>query len=90
MGAPIMEGRDYSNISASTLIKGTAGNLVGIGCNSTGGGTMIVYDNTAGSGTKIANTITLVAGQFYPMPCSFNTGLYVAISGTADVTAYHW
>lgn len=79
----------YTNLSASAAIKSAAGTLYGIVVNSHTSGTLKLWDNTAGSGTVLLNTITFAAGPNFvqfPMGVSFNTGLYATIGGTADIT----
>lgn len=80
-------------MTASGLVKtakGTTNIIVGMFVNSTSAGTIKFWDNTAGSGTVINNTITPAAGQFYQLGfAAFNTGLYATIGGTLDVTIYY-
>jgi hypothetical protein len=84
----IRDNATYTNISASALIKTGAGVLKGIVVNSHSSGTLKLWDNTAGSGTVIFNTITFAAGpNFIKLPAvEFSTGLYATIGGTADIT----
>lgn len=80
----------YTNLSASAAVKASAGTLYGIVVNSHTNGTLKLWDNTAGSGTVIFNTLTFAAGSgillSFPTGISFNTGLYATIGGTADIT----
>ena len=78
----------YTNLSASALLATGPGVLVGVVVNSHSSGTLKFWDNTAGSGTVIFNTITLAAGErFVPLfGAKFTTGCYLTIGGTADVT----
>jgi len=82
---------DYSNISASTVVKSATGTFAGIFVSAASATpTITVYDNTAGSGTKILDTFTPVAGTFYDIPpCIFGTGLYITISGTVSCTVFY-
>jgi len=84
----IRDNATYTNITASALIKTGAGVLKGIVVNSHSSGTLKLWDNTAGSGTVIFNTITFAAGpNFIKLPAvEFSTGLYATIGGTADIT----
>lgn len=85
----IRDNATYTNISASALIKTGAGVLKGIVVNSHTSGTLKLWDNTAGSGTVIFNTITFAAGpNFISLPAvEFSTGLYATVGGTAaDIT----
>lgn len=78
----------YVNTAASALIKTGAGQVYGIVINSHTSGTLKLWDNTAGSGTVLCNTMTFAVGErFIPLlGATFGTGLYATISGTADVT----
>jgi hypothetical protein len=79
----------YTNTAASALIKTGAGQVYGVIINSHNSGTLKLWDNTAGSGTVICNTITFAAGErFIPLlGATFGTGLYATIGGTAaDIT----
>lgn len=49
--------------------------------------TITVYDSaTNGTTTKVVDTFTPVAGQFYPMPFQLSAGAYVVIGGTVSCT----
>jgi len=85
----------YTNISgaATTVIKSGSGFLYGIIVNTpVASGSITIYDNTSGSGTKIA-TITYPATLLSSGPVSvpfyvnFQTGLTVVTAGSGiDVT----
>lgn len=80
-------GFNYKNISATTLLKTGDGIMGGIFVSAASSTpTITIYDNTAGSGTKIVDTFTPVAATWYPMPFQFITGLEVVISGTVSAT----
>jgi hypothetical protein len=83
-----------SVIVSSTLLHTGKGELYGLVITaSTGAPLVTIYDNTAGSGTKIfeayvSSTIPLIIffqGQFAPR---FATGLYVTLA--ANLTATIW
>ena len=79
----------YLNGTTSQAIKSGAGVFYGFVVNSHTSGTIKLWDNTAGSGTVLLNTITLAAGSgFYTLPhgVAFNTGLFVTVGGTLDYT----
>ena len=87
--APVSEAGDYTNISASELIRTGPGKLLGIFVASASSTpTIKVWDQTSGAAPVVVNTFTPSAGVFYPMPCKLNTGLYVTISGTVDCTVF--
>ena len=82
----------YSNISADTSVKSSAGfihtlTFAQIDAAPTAG-TIIVYDNTAESGTVIFSS-TWTTAVFSPVTItidsSFSTGFYVGFSTTTDI-----
>lgn len=82
----------YVNISADTAVKSGAGFLhtvtfAQIDAAPTAG-TIIIYDNTAESGTVIFSS-TWTTAVFYPttitLDVSFSTGLYIGFATTADI-----
>jgi hypothetical protein len=84
---------NYSQISATTLVKNQPGKLKGIFCSTvTSTPTITVYDaQVAGTDVKIIDTYTLTAAtnmNFYD-GINCENGLYVVISGTASVTVYY-
>jgi hypothetical protein len=90
------ESNSFSNLlaNATTTVKSGAGTLVGININTKGASanTLTIYDNTAGSGTKIGtvDTVNGVIGHI-PFKAAFATGLTVVIAtGTAaDITVIY-
>lgn len=86
-------GNSYSNITTATTttVKSGAGVLHTVCVNSLGtvASSATVYDNTAGSGTKIAtiNTLALLGCQTYDV--AFTTGLTLVTTGgvAPDITA---
>ena len=87
LSTSVSEGGNYTNISASTLIRTGPGKLLGIFVASASSTpTIKVWDNTSAATTVIVNTFTPGSGTFYPIPCRFETGCYVTISGTVDCT----
>lgn len=96
----------YKNITgnSTTTVKSGNGVVRGISINdNTTGGNITVYDNTAGSGTKIATFqvatpsggLLSTSGQPSPtyitMTAEFTTGLTVVTSGSSsnDITVYY-
>lgn len=84
----------YTNIASATTttVKSGRGKLFGIVVNkAVGSGVITVYDNTAGSGTKIA-TITHPATLLHSQMslnyqrADFNVGLTVVTGSTDDIT----
>lgn len=81
----------YSNITTATTtaVKSGSGIVERIVVNKVGSSsTVTVYDNTAGSGTKIA-TINSDSLGTYHYGCRFGTGLTVVTVGTPDVTVVY-
>lgn len=77
--------------AATTVIKTGSGVLKGIVVNkAVANGVITVYDNTAGSGTKIAtitNPATLLHSQVsLDFNCKFSTGLTIVTSAADDIT----
>lgn len=87
-------GRTFSNITTATTttIKSGSGFLHTLTINTTvASGVITIYDNTAGSGTKIAtitNPLTLL--QMGPLTATydlaFSTGLTIVTTGAQDIT----
>lgn len=78
----------YTNLAASAVVATGPGVIAGVVINSHTSGTLKFWDNTAGSGTVIFETITLAAGErWIPLfGAKFTTGCYLTIGGTANVT----
>lgn len=83
----------YTNITSATTttVKSGAGFLHGITVNTAAaGGVITLYDNTAGSGTKIGTITfpaTLLANQLpLPYDIKFTTGLTIVTSASTDLT----
>ena len=81
-------GHKYVNLSASGLVKTGQGVLFMVKVASSSSGTIKLWDNTAGSGTVIQNTMSVDAKEEHYFSVEFTTGLYITIGGTADITAY--
>lgn len=87
----VYEGSQRLNITSTnaTLIAPTAGGglfLLGILVAQASSSPTLKVADTAGT---IMNTITPVAGQFYPMPCQISGTLTATISGTVDCTIFY-
>lgn len=81
-------GHKYKNLSASGVVKEGSGVLFMVKVASASSGTIKLWDNTAGSGTVIQNTMSVDAKEEHYFSVEFLTGLYITITGTADITAY--
>lgn len=87
-----VSGFSYTNITTATttVVKSGSGTLHGVTINTKGtvASTATIYDNTAGSGTKIAviDTLNLSGAFFYD--ANFSTGVTIVTTGTIapDIT----
>lgn len=87
----------YQNIltATTTTVKSGRGKLFGIVVNkAVASGVITVYDNTAGSGTKIATIThpgTLLKNQYSLnyQRADFNTGLTIVTGSTDDITVIY-
>jgi hypothetical protein len=94
-GVNIPNSQNYTDIATgtTTVVKSGAGFLHTITVNTyVASATIKIYDNTAGSGTTIANialpsTITGDAPTTLTYDVGFSTGLTIVTSGATDVTA---
>lgn len=85
----VIEAAQFTNISATALIKRGTGKLVGIFVASASATpTIKVWDDVAATGTVIVNTFTPTGATFYPIPAAFSNGCFITISGTVDCTAF--
>lgn len=77
-----------SNITTATTttVKTGAGMLHSITINTTAAGTITIYDNTAGSGTKIGTIAASAAGPTFMYNVSFSTGLTIVTGAASDIT----
>lgn len=88
----VAAGFSFANITTATTtaVKSGAGVLHTISINALGtvASTTTVYDNTAGSGTKIATINTLAGQETYLYDVAFSTGLTIVTTGTVapDIT----
>lgn len=79
----------YNNISTgtTTTVKSGTGILHAITINTTAAATITIYDNTAGSGTKIGTIAASPAiGSTFVYNVAFNTGLTIVTAGASDLT----
>ncbi len=87
MSQVVVETGAYKNLTASANCSAVSCKVIGYLCSTTGGGTVQLYDDAAtGTTTPITAAVTVVAGQFYPVPAQTINGLYCAISGTCNIT----
>jgi len=78
----------YKNIATATttVVKSGVGILHSIVVNTTAAGAITVYDNTAGSGTKIATLKASVVEGSYIFDVAFATGLTIITAAASDIT----
>ena len=90
MPNPVSESGQYTLVTAtgSTTVYSGACTLMGMLVSSTSGGTAIIKDGSAGA--QVAGTIALTAGQWYPLPATLTTGLYITVAGgPSNVTLFY-
>lgn len=75
------------NLSASGIVSKVPCNVIGYHVNSTSGGTLIFRNGSAATSTALNAAVTPLVG-FTAFPASLNTGCYLSISGTIDVTVF--
>lgn len=82
----------YFNKTAGTAqVKTGLGQVYGVTVNSHTSGTLALYDALSTATTKINNTISFAVGERYVNlgGVTFNTGLYIEVGGTADITLHY-
>ena len=72
--------------ATATVVKSGAGVLHRITVTGGTTGTIVIYDNTAGSGTKIADFDTINALASYELNVAFATGLTIVTSAATKIT----
>jgi hypothetical protein len=86
--------RQYATVGSPITVTATGAavsgpcSLIGLFCNSTSSGTIILYDNTAASGQVIVGTLTPTAGVYYLVPASCANGIYATVGNTLNVTLF--
>jgi hypothetical protein len=84
----------YLNGTTSQLVKTGAGTLYGVLVNSNTAGTFKLWDQTSAATPVLVNTFTptTATSQSYIFPngVSFNTGLFITVSGTIDYTVLYF
>lgn len=77
----------YATSTAGTyVVKSAPGFLHTITINNDAAGTLTIYDNTAGSGTKIATLEASAAVGSYIYDVAFSTGLTIVGAAATDIT----
>lgn len=76
----------YISTATTTVIKTGTGLLHTLTVQGGTAGTIIVYDNTAASGTVLASFDSTNALETYTFDCTFNTGLTVVTSAATKLT----
>lgn len=77
---------NYISTAATTVVKGSAGFIHSITVNGGTAGTIIIYDNTAGSGNIIASFDSTNALATYTLNVSASTGITVVTSAATKIT----
>jgi len=88
MSLALKQTSKYKNLTASGAVKSAPGFVTGVIINSHSSGTLKLWDNTAGSGAVVCDTITFSSGErTIPLfDIDFKIGLYATIGGTANIT----
>lgn len=78
----------FANIATATttVVKTGAGFFHLMVINTTAAGAITIYDNTAGSGTKIATFPISAITATYLYDVTFGTGLTIVTAGASDLT----
>lgn len=86
-----MQDEKYVNIATNTTttVKSGGGYFTRLVVSTTAAGAITIYDNTAGSGTKIATLKASIAEGTYSFGCRFATGLTVVTAGATDCTVIY-
>jgi hypothetical protein len=81
----------YQAISTATTttVKSGSGLLHSIIVTGGTAGTIVIYDNTSGSGTKIADFDSTNALETYVFNAKFTTGLTIVTGGATKLTAVY-
>jgi hypothetical protein len=75
--------------ATTTTVKSGSGLLHSIIVTGGTAGTIVIYDNTAGSGTVIASFDSTNALETYVFNCKFSTGLTIVTGSATKVTAIY-
>jgi hypothetical protein len=78
----------YRNIisATTTVVMSNPGFLHSITVNTTAAGAITVYDNTAGSGTKIATLKASIVEQTFVLDVTCAVGLTIVTAAASDIT----
>lgn len=77
----------YISTATTTTVKSGSGVLLSIIITESVASTIIVYDNTAGSGTIIASFVASAGVNAYPINAGFSTGCTIVTAGASKLTA---
>lgn len=88
MGSPVVEVYSPVLVSATGNIRAVPCQLGGVFVSSASASPSItIYDSaTTTTTSKIVDTFTPLAGTYYPLPYSLQSGCYVVIAGTVSCT----
>lgn len=85
----VIEAGEHMNLSASGQVMSGPGRILGILVATTSGGTFKLWDALTATGDIVCNTLTPLAGGFYPIPARCVVGAYLTITGTLDLTVFY-
>ena len=88
--ANFVETAGYKVVSATGNVTAIRGDMLGIFVSAASSTpTIAVYDSATTTTTDpIVTVFTPVAGTFYRIPASYESGLYVVIGGTVSATVF--
>jgi hypothetical protein len=72
--------------ATTTTVKSGAGVLHSIVVNSTAAGTIIIYNNTTATGTKLGTMKASIVEGTYLHDSHFDTGLTIVTGAASDIT----
>lgn len=85
-GGIFVAGNTVISTATTTTIKSSPGVLTTLVVTGGAAGTIDVYDNTAGSGTKLASFDSTNAIAGYRFDCAFDIGLTIVTSAATKIS----
>lgn len=88
----VLENASYKQVTATGVIKASAGVLTGIFVAASTSCTIQLHDDpdSATAPIVIDTTAAITAPAFYPVKAAFSTGLYFTEGGTCNVTFFYY
>lgn len=79
----IQTGESFNFSATGALPVADCGDIIGILCSTSSAGTLTLVD---GKGRTLCNLMPMTAGQFYPLPARYISGLTATVGGTLNAT----